>query len=136
MFNNIIPNIKKSKYSKQNPYRAKNIKLKLRNTYHREPVLRGAENYSHPKLREMQRYGTRSVNSNKIISDIFNDRAIIIEQKDNIIKALVRHSSRYYITVLDTEIQKIKTFLPDNLPNLLEYVQQLIDKESFLNFVA
>ena len=130
MFNNIIPNIKKSKYSKQNPYRAKNIKLKLRNTYHREPVLRGAEYYSHPKLREMQRYGTRSVKASKIINDIYNDKAVIIEQNGYIIKALVRHSSRYYIAVFDSQIKKIKTFLPDNIPNLLEYVQKLMDKEN------
>lgn len=130
IFSNRLPKVKKFGTSKRNSYKTKckNHEFSIMNN--EEPIMYGAEKYSHPKLREMQRYGTRSINNGKVLNDIFNDKAIVIEQNDNIIKALVRHSSRYYVAVVDTEIMKIKTFLPDNIPNLLGYVQQLMDKEN------
>ena len=136
IFSNRLPKVKKFGTSRKNSYKTKCKNHEFSIVKDKEPVLRGAEYYSHPKLREMQRYGTRSINNKKIINDIYNDKAVIIEQKDNIIKALVRNSSRYYVAVLDTEIMKIKTYLPDNFPNLLEYVQQLMDKENLTPFLC
>ena len=130
IFSNRLPKVKRFGTSRRNSYKTKCKNHEFSVINNEELVIRGAENYSHRIIREMQRYGTRSINNRKIINDIYNDKAVIIEQKDNIIKALVRNSSRYYVAVLDTEIMKIKTFLPDNFPNLLEYVQQLMDKEN------
>ena len=91
---------------------------------------RNLEKLSHPKLREMQRYGTANVNRREIVDLICNDKAIIIKQDANAVTALVRYSSRYYVAVMDTELLVIKTFLPDTISNFLDYVQQFIDKEN------
>lgn len=95
-----------------------------------KPVLRGAENLSHPQLRELQRYGTLSVDKKAIINDICNDKAIIIKKDDEAVTALVRHINRYYVAVMDTKIKVIKTFLPDNIYNFSEYVKQFVEKEN------
>jgi len=99
-------------------------------TSNKEQSYRGLEKLSHSKLREMQRYGTSSVNRKEIVDLICNDKAIIIKQDANAVTALVRYSSRYYIAVMDTELLVIKTFLPDTIANFLDYVQQFIDKEN------
>lgn len=96
----------------------------------KEFVLRGAENLSHPQLRELQRYGTLNVNRQEIVDLICNDKALIIKQDATSVTALVRYSSRYYVAVMDTELLVIKTFLPDTIRNFSDYVQQFIDKEN------
>ena len=134
MFNNIIPNVKKAKFSRQNNFRTKSKNLKLRMKYHGELVMRGAENYSHPQLREMQRYGTRSANRGEIKKSIQEGKYVTIEQKSDGMVILVRHSSRYYVVFYDTNVRIIKTFLPDNNPNFLDLVQELMDIENSILF--
>lgn len=107
---------------------SKNKKYKNFNN-NKKQAYRDLENLSHSKLREMQRYGTASVNRREIVDLICNDKAIIIKQDANAVTALVRYSSRYYVAVMDTELLVIKTFLPDTIANFLDYVQQFIDKE-------
>ncbi len=88
------------------------------------------QNLPHAKLREMQRYGTSSVNQQEIVDAICSNKAVVIRQDDNAITAVVRHINRYYVAVMDKEVQVIKTFLPDSINNFLDYVQMLIDKEN------
>lgn len=111
----------------KNNSRNKNYK---QHTDNKKLSYKGFENLSHPKLREMQRYGTATVNSREIVDSICNDNALIIKQNSHSIIALVRYSSRYYIAVMDPELRVIKTFLPDTISNFLDYVQQFIDKEN------
>ena len=108
---------------------SKNKKYKNFNN-NKNQAYRDLENLSHSKLREMQRYGTASVNRREIVDLICNDKALIIKQDATSVTALVRYSSRYYVAVMDTELLVIKTFLPDTICNFLDYVQQFIDKEN------
>ena len=76
--------------------------LEFKNTY--------MQKLSHAKLRELQRYGTSSVNQQEIVNAICNDNAVIIKQDENAITAVVRYINRYYVAVMDKEVQVIKTF--------------------------
>ena len=126
IISNRIPKEKRFGTPKNNS-RNKNYK---QHTDNKKLSYKGFENLSHPKLREMQRYGTASVNRREIVDLICNDKALIIKQDATSVTALVRYSSRYYVAVMDTELLVIKTFLPDTICNFLDYVQQFIDKEN------
>ena len=123
---NRMPKAKRFGTPKRNS-RNKNFKQVNNN---KEQSYRGLEKLSHSKLREIQRYGTASVNRREIVDLICNDKALIIKQDATSVTALVRYSSRYYVAVMDTELLVIKTFLPDTICNFLDYVQQFIDKEN------
>lgn len=127
IFSDRAPKTKKFGIDKKNIY--KDFKKSKHKIYgQREIILRGAENFAHTKLREMQRYGTFSIKQKPIISSIKNGNAIILEHKDSAIIAVVRHSTRYYVVVYDWQIDKIKTVLPPN-NDMIKHVQALIDKE-------
>ena len=127
IISNRMPKEKRFGTPKRN---SKNKNHKQVSINNKNQAYRDLENLSHSKLREMQRYGTASVNSREIVDLICNDKAIIIKQDANAVTALVRYSSRYYVAVMDTELLVIKTFLPDTISNFLDYVQQFIDKEN------
>lgn len=124
-FSSRAPKVKRNKPSKNRKYHTKN-------TYFEECKTECSymQNIPHAKLREMQRYGTCSVNQQEIINAICSNNAVIIKQDDNAVTAVVRHNNRYYVTVMDKQIRVIKTFLPDNINNFLDYVQKLIDIEN------
>ena len=98
--------------------------------YNKKLILRDTENLTHTELRELQRYGTQSVNKKEVVKDILNDRAIIINRDSSSVIALVRHTNRYYVAVMDIKINVIKTFLPDSICNFMEYVKQFVEKEN------
>ena len=122
-FSNRMPKVRKFGTPKNNNKYAKSLDQNRNITY------KGYDHLSHPELRELQRYGTLSTNKRAIVDAICNKNAVIIKQDKDAVTAVVRHSSRYYIAVMDTKINVIKTFLPDNIENFLDYVQLLMDKE-------
>ena len=127
IFSNRMPKERKFGIPKNSKKEYRN-NCKKANRRNKSLCLRGSENFSHAKLREVQRYGTLNVKEKEIIRDIKNDNAVIIEQQKSIIKAIVRYSTRYYYVVYDYEINKIKTFLPDDSIDFIDCVQRLIDK--------
>lgn len=130
-FSNRMPKAKRIKFtSKRLDKRTDRKLLKNLQCKNSEQAIKGLEKLSHPELREIQRYGTLCVNKREIVEAIYNDKAIIIKSQDNIITALVRYANRYYIVVMDVILKVIKTFLPDDISNFLDYVQMYIDKEN------
>lgn len=127
---NRMPKAQKTKVSKRSNKKTDNKFFNKLHKNNSELNIKNMKQLSHTELREVQRYGTLSVNKREIINDIYNDKAVIIDVKDNIIKALVRYSSRYYIVIFDVVLNVIKTFLPDDNPNFLDYVQMYVDKEN------
>lgn len=99
------------------------------NRKNKEQILRGSEHYAHQHLREVQRYGTLCVNYKQMADAVLDDKAVIISQNDNVIKALVRYSSHYYVVIFDCVIKVIKTLLPPDSCDLLYYVQLYIEKQ-------
>ena len=92
-------------------------------------IMRGTEHYTHQHLREVQRYGTLCADYEEMANAVLHDKAVIISQKDNIVKALVRYSSRYYVVVFDCAIKVIKTLLPPDCCDLLHFVELYIEKQ-------
>ncbi len=128
---NRMPKVKRTKFTNKRLNKKIDRKLlKYLQSKNNERAIKGIEKLSHTELREVQRYGTLCVNKKEIVEAIYNDKAIIIKSQDNIITALVRYTNRYYIVVMDVVLKVIKTFLPDNISNFLDYVQMYIDKEN------
>lgn len=124
--------IKEYKFSsgKRNNYKSKN------NDYYNyvpkkmgKQIIKGCEHLKHQELREIQRYGTAIINEKEITTAICNNKAVTIREDEETITAVVRHSSRYYIAVMNKKYKFIKTYLPDTFDKFLDYVQQLIEKE-------
>lgn len=111
------------------------IKKNNKKTYrlNNNVFFRGQDHLSHPKMREMQRYGTSFVNTKKIARAICEGKAAIIEKTNSTIIAMVHYSNRFYVAVMDACMKVIKTFLPfDSVKNPLKYVQDVLDKENLL----
>lgn len=121
-FSNNIEPFRKPFAARSNQYpKENNPKSKIH-------VLRGADNFPHPTLREAQRYGTLCINYKELLKAVRNDSAIIVSRDKRSIKAVVRYSSRYYVVIFDNNMRMIKTLLPPDCCDLLHYVQLYIEK--------
>lgn len=96
--------------------------------------IRGFENLKHQELREVQRYGTASIDEKEMVKLICNGKAIPVKEDEETVTLVVKYSNRYYVPVMNKKHKFIKTYLPDTIENFLDYVQQLIDIEKPAKF--
>lgn len=92
--------------------------------------MRGFEKLKHQELRELQRYGTASIDEKEMIKLICNGKAVQVKEDEETMTLVVKYSNRYYVPVISKNFKFIKTYLPDTIENFLDYVQQLIDIEN------